>query len=209
MTWSRAVRGSGKVGRKILFDHRHHDLRLGIAESDVELDHLRAHRASASGRRRKPRYAWSFGAHPGHDRIDDLVRMRRSSAVIRAGSARTRPCRRCSGPGVVVEDALVILRRAERGALAVAEHEERDLWLRGTPRSRPAAGVAEAALASSRGPPRRPGRGIGATTTPLPAASPSAFTTTGNPSSAGRETRARPRRRRRPIARRSARRAGP
>ena len=91
------------------------------------------------------------------------------------------------GPSVVVEDALVILRRADRHrARAVAEREERHLGpdealLDDEARAR---GAELLLLHHRRGSRRRPRRDRGATTTPLPAASPSAFTR--------RESRTRP-----------------
>ena len=123
--------------------------------------------------------------------------MRSSTSSISSASARratrgsTRPCRRCSDR-VAVEQSLVVLRRRQRDhALAVGEHEERQLLAlhelldehrrRRRRRTRSArASPSRRQFASST---------VWQTITPFPAASPDALTTTGAPSVGDRALR--------------------
>ena len=90
------------------------------------------------------------------------------------------------GPAIVVEDAFVILRGHQRhGVLAVGDDEERNFRpCEALLEDDAAAGIAEGAIDHRRtdGPPRLRSR-VSATTTPLPAARPSALTTSESPNS--------------------------
>ena len=135
---------------------------------------------------RKPRNGCALGRHPGEHRPHDLVASlgaRRPAS--RAGSARTRPCRRCSDPGRRRRCACDPARSRAARTRAVGEHEERHFWPDEELLEHDAiAGVAERpidhrrSIAAVRGVARS-----SAITTPLPAARPSAFITSGKPNS--------------------------
>ena len=164
------------------------DLRLRIAEPDVEFDHL-GRPASASVRREKAAERMTFGRHPGDHRLHDLAHHARLERGVTSGTARTAHAAGVR-PAVAVEDPLVILRRADRQrALAVADDKNDTSGPAGILRSRAVARRAEAPLAHGRG--RRAASASArssAITTPLPAASPSALSTTGKPKSPDRTT---------------------
>ena len=130
-----------------------------------------------------PLYGAPRALQRAHGRMDDLVH---HALVHRLGHDRRRRVgAHAAGirPLVAVADALVVLRGGERDrGLAVAQREEAmPPRRRGTPRSRfprPACRGRRRTSCRSRLPP--PAR-VSATTTPLPAASPSALTTIGAP----------------------------
>ena len=127
-------------------------------------------------------------------------RLRRPCPRARAGRSRAESSRAASAStsgarrerahptgvrsAIVVEDSLVILRRDERNRARRRRRSRRTRLpaLRDAPRARPRAGVAEGAV-DHRGLDRRFRlvHACSATTTPLPAASPSALTTTRAP----------------------------
>ena len=122
-----------------LVDERQDDLRFGIAEPHVELDHLRAVRASASGRRKESRETDALRrAMPASTGSTISRMMRASQRGVDQRARRERAHAAGVRPAVVVEDALVILRGADRhGARAVADRRRTTLPGRsGTPRSR-------------------------------------------------------------------------
>ena len=76
------------------------DLRLGIAQPDIELDDLRTVAVSIRPTYRKPRNGWPSAAIPRNHRLDDLPHDAGARAPRRrADSARTRPCRPYSARG--------------------------------------------------------------------------------------------------------------
>ena len=128
-----------------------------------------------------PLYARALGLHAGdhrprnvrhepvaHLRVDDLV------GGVRAHSAGIRAL-------VVIEGALVVLGRDQRHyALTVAHHQERQLFaLQAFFQNNSTAGLAQELAASISSAIFCASSFDCATTTPLPAAKPSAFTTTG------------------------------
>ena len=93
-------RSGEQVRRQRAVDRRYHDLRLGVAEPDVELDHLGAVAGQHQpGVQESAVLGCPRRASPRNDRLDDLAHDRSPASPRRpAGSARTRPCRRCSAP---------------------------------------------------------------------------------------------------------------
>ena len=185
-----AVRGRRQTRRELPVDQRHDDLRFGIAEPHVELDHLRAVAGQHQAGVEEAAILVPLGAHAAHHRVDDLAHDARLHRGVDQRARRERAHPAGVRSLVVVEDALVVLRRRQRHrAAAVADREERDFGpVRHSSSTTPRAGVAELTLlhrgAQS---PRPPSPRSAATTTPLPAARPSALTTTGNPSSPTRD----------------------
>ena len=98
----KAARLGGGLERaeQVAAQAREHGLGLGVAEAHVELEHARARRRRASARRRArpwngvPRRAQLVDGPAGGRRR----RGRSTSCASISRPARTRPCRRCSGP---------------------------------------------------------------------------------------------------------------
>ena len=120
-----SVCGSAPVGagdeqrQQRLVDERQDDLRFRIAEPHVELDHLRARRRSASGRRRGSRETDGLrAAIPAitGSTISRMIARLERGVEQRARRERAHPAG--VRPAVVVEDALVILRRCRSAARA-------------------------------------------------------------------------------------------
>ena len=169
--------------QQIAVDQRQHDLRLGIAEPDVELDDLRAVARQHQPGVEKAAILVAFGAHPRSTGSTISRMMRASQRGVEQRARRERAHAAGVRPLVAVEDALVILRRADRRArAAVAQREERHFRAAEAFLDHDAsAGVAELLLVHrARGSRRRLPSRSAATTTPLPAARPSALSTTGS-----------------------------
>ena len=106
---------------------RQHDLRLGIAEAHVELEHLRAVRAE-----HQPGVEDAVERRAAARELVDhrLVHAGDRSATSASASGHRRVAAHAAGvrAGVAVADPLVVARRGERdGALAVAQREQREL----------------------------------------------------------------------------------
>ena len=173
--FSSPVRCARERAEQVAFDPRQDRLRLRVAEAAVELEHARAivgeHQAGVEQARERRA---SLAPAP-RARVGARSRAARStSGSPSPGRASTTPSRRCSAP-CPVADALEVLRRRKRDrAVAVGEGEERDLLALEQ--------LFDQDVAAERGRPARPASSsscVRQTKTPLPAASPSAFTTQG------------------------------
>ena len=97
---SEPICGCHQHRQERLVDERHDDLRLRIAHADVELDHLRTVRRQHQADVEEADERIAFGRHPGDRRARRSPSSRAPAAPRqKSGSAQTRPCLRCSGPG--------------------------------------------------------------------------------------------------------------
>ena len=160
--------------QQIALEARQERLRLGIAETAVELDHaqpvLRPHQPRVEEALERRAAARELAEHRQVDGLDDLLGLARRG---HRAAARTSPCRRCSGRyrrprsacsrGRAGRRPRPRLRRARRPTAPA---------LPGAPRH----GRARAPRCAA---PSRARPGVRQTQTPLPAASPSSLTTHG------------------------------
>ena len=177
----------GRLQRREQVGHqpRHQRLAFRIAEADVELDQLDAfggqHQPGVQDAAERRAAVAPSRRAPGR-----MMRVHRGILQRRRERRRRRVGAHAAGvrSGLALADALVVLRGAERQrGRAVAQREQRDLLAdAGIPRSPPrrrrrrttrASIIASMAASAS--------SSVAATTTPLPAARPSAFTTSGAP----------------------------
>ena len=161
---------------------QHQHLTFRIAEAHIVFDQLRAILGDHQSGEQHALVRRAGTLQRAHGRMNDLVH--HAPVHLVGHDRRRRIGAHAAGvrPLVAIADALVVLRRSERDrGLAVAEREERGFladkaildhdFPAGVPRPPPNI-MSMAASASCT---------VSATTTPLPAASPSAFTTIGAP----------------------------
>ena len=140
-----AATSSGSSGSSI---RDRHDLRLGIAEADVELDHLGTVRGQHESDVKESAERIPSAAIPRNHRVDDLAH----HPIVKRGIDERARRERSHAAGVrttiVVEDSLVILRRTDRkcpAAVATTKNETSGPLRHSSITSR-SAGVAESAL---------------------------------------------------------------
>ena len=198
---------------QIAVDQRQHDLRFGIAEAHVELDHLRARAREHQAAVEEAAIRVALGAHAGDDGRDDLV----EDPALERGVAQRARRERAHPTGVRPRD------RRRRRACDPAPSRAAPRARRRSARRYDSSGPVRHSSITSRAPasPNRRSRIIAvtapsavaasaATTTPLPAARPSALSTTGIAEPSGGEHGDRLRRPSRTRGtRRSARRGAP